>query len=280
MSAPFLSLIIPAYRESATICGELIKLKDFLAANVPSFEIILVIDGNDDGTLEKVQAEISFPELRVECFTRNHGKGSAVRHGFIIARGDFIAFMDAGGDLKPDDLKFMIDQIQQRRADIVMGSKRHENSRVAYPWRRRVYSFAYQLFNRVFFQLSARDTQVGMKIFRREVIQAILPRLRVKYFAFDLELLVVARHMGFQKIIEAPVTIQHKFSSSISWHAVYQTLWDTLAIFYRSHITRSYDQDPAAPAPSPQVFSPAVVTHHVPARALEHVPASTPPNRH
>lgn len=277
--SPFLSLIIPAYRQAATICPELLTLKRFLKASVPSFEIILVIDGNEDGTLEKVSETISFPELRVECFTKNHGKGAAVRHGLLLARGELVAFMDAGGDLKPEDLKYMVDELQQRGADIVMGSKRHTASRVAYPWRRRLYSFAYQMFNRLFFQLSVRDTQVGLKVFRREVLQAILPRLQVKRFAFDLELLVVARHLGFSKIIEAPITIQHTFSSSINWQAVYQTLWDTLAILYRSRITGSYDRDHDTSSASPPVFSPIVVTQHIPAREPEHASVLTSRNR-
>lgn len=240
-SSPSLSVIIPAYRQAGTIVAELTRLHRFLAEVAPQHEIILVIDGNEDQTFEEVTRAPSFPELRVECFERNQGKGMAVRHGMQLAKGELIAFMDAGGDLLAVDLLRMMHILQDQQADLVIGSKKHAASHVTYPLLRRVYSYIYQMANRLLFNLSIRDTQVGMKIFRRDVLQQILPRLSVKRFAFDLELLVVAHHLGFNRIVEAPVTIQYQFKSSINRQAVYQTLWDTLAIFYRSRILKWYD---------------------------------------
>lgn len=246
-SSPSLSVVIPAYRQANTIVAEIRRLHRFLADVVPQHEIILVIDGNEDQTLERVTAELSFPELRVECFTDNQGKGMAVRHGMQLAKGELIAFMDAGGDLLAVDLLRMMRILQEQGADLVIGSKKHIGSHVTYPLVRRLYSSMYQLLNRLLFNLTIRDTQVGMKIFRRDVLQQILPRLSVKRFAFDLELLVVAHHLGFNRIVEAPVTLQYQFSSSINRQAVYQILWDTLAIFYRSKVLRWYDRTPPSP---------------------------------
>ena len=105
---------------------------------------------------------------------------------------------------------------------------------------------------RLLFQLGVQDTQTGLKLFRREVLESVLPRLAVKQFAFDLELLVVARHLGFTRIGEAPIELAYQFSSTISPRAVYKILWDTAAIFYRLHVTRYYDE----PHPWPEVEAP------------------------
>jgi hypothetical protein len=89
-----------------------------------------------------------------------------------------------------------------------------------------------------------------LKILRRDVLAESLPRMLEKRFAFDLELLVVARHLGFRSFFEAPVTIGQRFSSTVSWRAVRGTLIDTLAIWYRLHVLRHYDRPPATATPA------------------------------
>lgn len=258
-SLPYLSVIVPAYQQVNTICRDLAALRQALARLAPSYEIILVVDGDEDNTAKTVIRALPWPELRVECFSVNQGKGAAVRHGFQVAKGELVGFIDAGGDLVPYDFKQMIELMQTRGADIVIGSKRHSSSQVSYPPLRRLYSYLYQRLNRLLFQLEIRDTQVGMKLFRPAVLQAILPHLQVRRYAFDLELLVVAHHRGFRRIVEAPVTIRHRFSSSINTGAVYQMLWDTFVIFYRSRILKSYDRIPRMPPKKATNFSPILV---------------------
>lgn len=255
MVTPFLSLVIPAYQQAGTICAELKKLHRLLEQLVHSHEIILVIDGDEDGTSDTVKG-LNLPNLRIDRFAYNQGKGMALRHGLSQARGELVAFIDSGGDLDPTFLEIMLVELKLHKADIVIGSKRHSLSEVAYPPLRRLYSTVYQLLNRLLFRLRIRDTQVGLKLFRREVLEAVLPRILVKQFAFDLELLVVANHLGFTRIVEAPIRLQHNFVSSISSRSALQTLWDTLAVFYRLHIKHWYDRDRSLPAPT--VSSPLI----------------------
>ena len=97
---------------------------------------------------------------------------------------------------------------------MVVGSKRHPDSDVAYPTRRRVYSWLYQMLVRILFSLDIRDTQVGMKLFRREVLDDVLPVVLVKRYAFDLEVLAVSRHFGHGRIAESPITLEYQFTGS------------------------------------------------------------------
>ena len=101
------------------------------------------------------------------------------------------------------------------------------------------------------FRLPTRDTQTGIKLIRRETLAAVLPKMLEKRFAFDLELLVVARRMGYRNFVELPVQIAERFTTTISPKAVRRTLLDTLAIFYRLRMAHFYGpQLPPAAGPS------------------------------
>jgi hypothetical protein len=114
---------------------------------------------------------------------------------------------------------------------------------VQYPRSRRAGSWLYQQLVRVLFQLDVRDTQVGLKLFRREIAEEVVPLLLVKQFAFDLELLAVANAFGFKRIREQPVTLQYRFTGSgVRSPAVLLALVDTAAIFYRLRVLRYYQR--------------------------------------
>lgn len=250
MPKPHLSVVIPAYRQVNTIVDDITHLNTVISTLSSSYELILVIDGNEDGTLGAIRQNLFLPHLKVEYFDHNQGKGAALRHGLSRCRGELVAFIDAGNDIDASFLKIMLAEFKLHNADIVIGSKKHSLSEVSYPWLRRVYSTGYQLIIRLLFNLKIRDTQVGLKLCRREVLAAVLPRIVVKKFAFDLELLVVANHLGFKRIVEAPVRIKYNFSSTIGVNTIWYTLVDTLAIFYRLRILRWYDRPlPITPAP-------------------------------
>ena len=137
--------------------------------------------------------------------------------------------------------------MRQHEPDILLGSKRHPQSAVHYPPLRRAYPWGYQQLIRALFHLRVRDTQTGIKLVRRDVLAAVLPHMVEKRFAFDLEMFVVARRLGYRRFIEAPVRINERFSSTISPRAVLMLLLDTLAIFYRLRVLRFYGGSIPAP---------------------------------
>jgi hypothetical protein len=159
------------------------------------------------------------------------------------ARGTYVGFIDADGDLAASLIPRLVELTRlDDQPDIVLGSKRHPDSEVVYPPLRRVYSITYQALITLLFRLPVRDTQTGLKLVRRETLLAVVPRMIEKRFAFDLELLVVARHLGYRRFVEAPVVIGQRFTSTISPRAVRGMIQDTLAIFYRLRILHFYDQ--------------------------------------
>ncbi len=239
------SLIIPVYKQEKTIRKDIQDVLEVLETRKMDFEIIPVVDGMLDRSFAEAK-KIKDSRVHVVGYPSNHGKGYAVRYGFSQATGDVIGFKDAGGDLKPAALPLMLAQFEFQKADIVIGSKRHPDSKVDYPFIRTILSWGYQKFTKLLFGLDVRDTQVGMKIYTRKVLEDVLPRLLVKQFAFDIEILTVAYHLGYRKIYEAPVEIDlFSSKSSIVWHKIFpivsNMLKDTLAVFYRLRILRYYD---------------------------------------
>jgi hypothetical protein len=135
-----------------------------------------------------------------------------------------------------------MDIMRLDNADIVIGSKMHPNSVLKYPWHRKIVSRIYFGLVKLLFGLPIHDTQTGLKIFKREVIQKVLPRILVKQFAFDLEILANAHRLGY-KIAEAPVAVDSKRKfTRIGLKAIFDTTIDTLAIFYRMYILKYYDR--------------------------------------
>lgn len=244
-----LSVVIPAFKAEKIIEKSLLKIKKVLDQTRYSYEIICVVDGLVDKTFEKAKKiESLFPKkVRVVGYEKNLGKGHAVRFGMAQAKGDIIGFVDAGVELNPNGLSMLLEHLEWYGADIIVGSKRHPASKVVYPWQRKILSFGYQLLTRILFGLAVRDTQVGMKFFRREILEKVLPRLLVKDFAFDVELLSVANYLGYKRIFEAPVELKMKFGgvSTIASRGFIKTawrvFWDTSAVFYRLHILSYYD---------------------------------------
>lgn len=236
-----LSVIIPLYNKESAIEQYLDALERTLRSLGEPYEVVLVNDGSTDSSFERVRRRRS-SSLRIVEYGRNEGKGFALWYGFYQSRGDRVAFLDADLDLHPRQMTPFLERLARGDADVVIGSKRMPGAKVSYPPLRRFVSLGYQLLVRLLFGLNVRDTQVGLKVFRRPVLDDVLRRVAVKRFAFDLELLVVCHRRGY-RIAELPVELTYQFSSTVPLNqAIRRMLWDTAAIFYRCWIRRYYER--------------------------------------
>jgi glycosyltransferase involved in cell wall biosynthesis len=236
-----LSVVVPAYREGRRIHDNLKRLVGELDKLNVAYEVVVVSDGNTDATVREAE-RVGSPAVRVFRYPMNIGKGFALSCGVDQSIGDLVTFIDADMELDPANISVFIDLMRSNGCDAVIGSKRHPESKVSYPRFRRFQSWAYQMFTRILFNLNVRDTQTGLKLFRRQVLQEALPLLAIKKFAFDLELLVVARQLGYRNICEAPIELDYQFESTVNLGSAWHVLWDTAAIFYRLRILRYYDR--------------------------------------
>ena len=245
-SEKLVSIIVPAYKQEKTIKQDLENILNTMLQTRWDFEIIVVVDGVLDKTYD-IAKSLENKKLKAFCYERNRGKGYAIRYGMARASGDYVSFIDAGMDINPNGISMLLEHMEWYGADIIVGSKKHPASKVKYPIVRRVYSWGYHTLVWLLFGLHVKDTQTGLKVFKREVLVKVLPRLVIKEFAFDIELLAVASHLGFHNIYEAPVYVNIDFSES-SFSAFFfldrhirNMLLDTAAVFYRLYFLKYYD---------------------------------------
>ena len=241
----YISVVVPAFNEGGVIYNnikEIEKVLDlFLNKKRKSYELIIVNDGSTDNTYdEALRAAKENKKIKVVDYKNNGGKGFALKYGFKFCSGKYVTFIDADLDLHPKLIPIFIEHIERNGADIVIGSKVHPDSLIKYPIYRRILSTGYHLFTRLLFRLDLGDTQTGLKIFKYEALQYVLPKILCKKYAFDLELLVNAYHNGF-KIIEAPIELNwQRLENRLKLKDIWKLMLDTFGIFYRLKIIKYY----------------------------------------
>jgi len=240
----FLSLIIPVFKQEKIIVKNVKSIQSVLDKIRYDYEIIVVIDGIIDSSLQKIK-KAKIPKTKIIAYKKNHGKAHAIQTGMKQAKGDYVMFIDSGMEIDPNSISMLLEHMEWYNADIIVGSKRHPASQIKYSWQRKILSYGYYYIVKTLFGISVKDTQAGIKIFRKAVIERILPRLVEKKFAGDLELLVVSKTLGYKRIFEAPIKLDYylgDITSAASLNAIYGIFMDTLAIWYRKNILRYYSR--------------------------------------
>jgi glycosyltransferase involved in cell wall biosynthesis len=245
LRAPLLSVVVPVYNGGEEIVANVGAIQRAVVSGLPGeqIDLIVVSDGSLDDTGERLLAARGVAGIRVIHYDRNLGKGYAVKAGALAALGEWVALVDSDLDLDPTSIPEYLDVARAEQLDFAIGSKRHPESVVHYPRSRRIASWCYQQLNRLLFGLDVRDTQVGLKVFSRRVVDEVVPLLLVKQFAFDVELLAVATALGRGRVKELPVRLDYRFTgSALRSSSVLRALVDTAAVFYRLRILRTYQR--------------------------------------
>lgn len=201
---------MPAYRLGSVIETNVDEVYSVLAPLDP--EIVVVNDGSpDDTTAALERASISHPGLRVVTLEQNRGKGLALLSGFAVSTGDHVVFLDADLDLPPGQIPMLLARMGDH--DVLVGLKRSGMAGGAYPFHRRILSRVFAMATGGVFRLPVAETQTGLKILRREVLETVAPHMRIDRYAFDIELLVRAHAAGFT-MTDHPVTLGDTASDS------------------------------------------------------------------
>lgn len=227
-----LSILLPAFNEGQHICDNVLQTCGIW--NSPDVEIIVIDDGSQDETYTQAAAAAQEDDrVRVLKLEKNSGKGAALVSGFGLAQGEFVAFLDADLEIQPEYVAKMLEALQTSGQDVIVGRKVYLHAHV--PTLRRVMSRLYRLYVGLLFHPHLRDTQTGIKVFRRQVLETCMPRMTVKGFAFDVELLALAQNAGYQ-LGEYPVALTYKRTRSLGRIKVMHILRmfvDTLRIYFR-----------------------------------------------
>ncbi|MBC7349166.1 MAG: glycosyltransferase family 2 protein [Candidatus Aminicenantes bacterium] len=202
----YLSVVVPAYNEEKRIGFSLFRIKDYLQSRQLSAEVIVVDDGSTDRTAE-VSREImaDYPEFRVISHPVNRGKGAAVRTGALQSRGELVLFTDADLSTPIEELEKFL-PLAREGYEVVIGSRALPESEIKerQGWLRERLGKSFNLLVRLLVLKGFKDTQCGFKLFQKEAAREIFFRLETEGFAFDVEVLLLARKLGY-KIAQVPV---------------------------------------------------------------------------
>jgi glycosyltransferase involved in cell wall biosynthesis len=229
MSAPRVSVVIPALNEAARIEQTLVSTRAYFDSTGIPYELIVVDDGSTDET-----AEIASRNASVVKHERNSGKGAAVRTGALVSAGEWMLFLDADLSTKPEAFEAFLPHLETQ--DVLFASRRTIASVIgsAQPaWR----NGSGQIFNVLVRHISGlpyRDTQCGFKAFRMKSCRPIFEALETTGWAFDVELLVRARRHDLN-MLEIPVEWHHQTGSRVRLSHAPRVLKDLLRIRTITH---------------------------------------------
>lgn len=212
-----ISVVIPAFNESKRLPIFLDELIGYCKKSQKIYEIIIVDDGSTDATARtalKFQRE--FRALSVYKLGRNRGKGYAVRYGLFRSRGQICLFMDADGSAPPQEIERNLPFLDQGY-DIFVGSRvlRDPDRELRVARHRKAIGIVFNFLVQKILSIRIKDTQCGFKMFKREIIEPLFSRMSIHRFGFDLEILCLARKMGY-RIKEGPVSWRHVKGSKIN----------------------------------------------------------------
>jgi len=214
---PYLSVIVPSYKEKERIGINLLEIEKYLSDNAYEYEVLVIVDGSPDNTAEIARNYCSHVKnLRVIDNPENHGKGYVVRQGLLEAKGRVRLFLDADGSTSITHLEKFLPEFKNGY-DVVIGSRDIEGAFVQIPQKKirilmgNMGNWAIRL---VLGLWRYPDTQCGFKMLSDKAAQAIASRMVVDRFGFDFELIILAEKLGF-KVKQMPVRWLNEEGSTV-----------------------------------------------------------------
>lgn len=239
-----LSVIIPSYKAEKFIVKNIEKFKKQLeeikkkySFYISDWEIVLVIDGiNVDNSYSFAK---KIKKIKVFSYPENRGKGYALKFGFQKSTGDYITFLDVDGDIPLWQIGNFFPYLSTH--DIVIGSKRHPFSKVNYSFFRKMLSKIFQICCRVIVNVSLKDTQSGLKLIKRQALDAFFFLSKMERFSFDIELCFLATKHGFN-IAEVPIQVNLQKGTTIEITTPFKMFFDLIKIRYCYSIKKEYQK--------------------------------------
>jgi len=233
-----LSVVIPCLNEGKTIYENIKKINIYLSGRIGSFEIIAVNDGSFDNTLAELQRTQKEVPIKIVNATENSGKGKAVRDGILSAsdESEIVMFLDADLGIPVEELEKFLEELK-KGADIVIASRFVPGFKVTRPvlWYRKIMEKIFRFLRKVILNSwKVEDTQCGFKVFKKTIAKKIFGMATIERFAFDSEIIFIAKKFGYI-IKELPITLQNPKKSSV------RILLDPINMFFALIKIRLYD---------------------------------------
>jgi dolichyl-phosphate beta-glucosyltransferase len=221
-----LSIVIPVYNEEKRIRNTLNELFFYLQkTNLVPTEIIAVNDGSSDNTLEILKEYQD--RINIISYSPNMGKGFAVKQGVLRAHGQYILFMDADLATSLNEISHILSYAGE--FDVVIGSRKINKQQVERTFVRQLGGSAFSLATKMVLPLGVKDSQCGFKMFNSEAAREIFNRARINRWAFDVEILYLARRLQYS-MKEIPVVWQEKGDSKVKISGAIRMLKEVFSV--------------------------------------------------
>ena len=235
----YISVIIPSFNESKVILNTLDKLRSYFADQPYGFEIVVVDDGSTDGIRDLINC-LSREKPFIKLISNPHmGKGASVKSGVLSASGDYILFTDADLSTPIEELDKLMPFFKEGY-DVIIGSRAKKESNILrhQPMLRQAMGKVFNMLVRLLVLRGIKDTQCGFKVFRRQAAHKIFSLQRLNGFSFDVEILYIAKALGY-KIKDIPITWINRIDSRVG------IAKDSLKMFFdlftiKANILRGY----------------------------------------
>ncbi len=219
MNNPFLSVVVPAFNEESRLEGSLDRILEYLKSRQFTYEVLVIDDGSTDRTFSiasKYAFEAEGSRLSVHRNESNKGKGYSVRRGMLESRGRFALLTDTDLSAPIEELEKLEERVFSDECDIAFGSRDVKGSQVVVhqPWLRENAGKAFNWVVRLLTALPYKDTQCGFKLFKMDSCRDIFRKQRIERYAFDVEILFVARKWGLVAA-EIPIVWRHSEDSKV-----------------------------------------------------------------
>lgn len=267
MAHPQLSIVIPAYNESARIEDALERVLACVAEQNWDAEVLVVDDGSKDDTAAIVQRWMNdHPRLHLIQNPGNKGKGYSVRNGLLQAAGDIVMFTDADLSAPMEEANLLIAALNDG-ADVAIGSRWLDRARqtIHQPLYRQFFGRCFNWITRTVMGLPFKDTQCGFKAFKRPVAQVIFRLQTIERWGFDPEILFIARKLKYV-VREVPVTWGHDERSRISYLKDGMKMLEDMARIRANSLAGRYDKAIAEMKDTSKMVTPPVVKVRAQAR--------------
>jgi len=262
---PRLSIVIPAYNESARIDGTLSRVLWCVEERGWDAEVLVVDDGSSDDTPAIVQKWMRrYPRLHMVRNPGNRGKGYSVRNGLLQAAGEIVMFTDADLSSPIEEAELLIAAIDEG-ADVAIGSRwlDRQKQTIHQPLYRRFFGRCFNKVTRWVMGLPFKDTQCGFKAFKRDAAQTIFRLQTIERWGFDPEILFIARKLKYG-VVEVPVTWGHDARSRMSYLKDGMKMLEDMARIRSNSLRGRYDEAIVAMKDTSKMVTPRV--EHVEAR--------------
>jgi len=259
MAHPQLSIVIPAYNESARIEQTLERVMACVYEQGWDAEVLVVDDGSKDDTAAIVERwMVMHPRLHLVQNPGNRGKGYSVRNGLLQAAGDIVLFSDADLSSPMEEAERLMAAISGG-ADVAIGSRWMDRTRqtIHQPLYRQFFGRCFNWITRTVMGLPFKDTQCGFKAFRREAAQVIFRLQTIERWGFDPEILFIARKLKYT-IREVPVTWGHDERSRMSYLKDGMKMLEEMAVIRVNSLAGKYDAAIAAIKDTSAMVTPQV----------------------